>query len=951
MKRALRGALLLEASLIVMAAGTAHAQTASVDAVAAVVVTGSRLTAGFTAPTPVTVLGGAKLEASAPTSVFDITSQIPSFRATQGPSEAASTLRTTGQAFLDLRGLNYTRTLVLIDGIRAAPNNPQNVFDTNMIPTGLVERVDVVTGGASAAYGSDALAGVVNFVMKHNLQGLTGVTQYGISQRHDNASPMLSLAYGTSFAGGKAHVEIGGDYNSGYGVKSIRDRDYGLAEPGLVTLPATRAAGLPANIITYGAELSNNAAGGVINSGPLKGTTFDANGVPYQLQLGPAATVGATAMISTTNPGNVIFPGQQIISPYNRTAIMARGEYEVTPDITVHASLLYGAVQARSAGSSFTPTDIIINSQTNPYVPASVKAAASAAGVTNITLSKIAANGNSLRPLQSGNRQDRWEGVVGISGTAGGWDWSADLEHGFTDSSRAIKRNAILPNFYAAVNAVAGPNGTVVCGPVATNPNLNTAARANIADKVFPGCVPFNVFGSKTASAEAVAYIEGTSNIAEMVKQDFATTNVSGNLFELPAGPVSIAAGAEYRLNSVESIAAYNSTPGLLFNENAISYSAKANSKEVYGEAGVPLFKDMPLAKELSLNSAIRRTDYSTSGAVTTWKVGGVWQVNDTIRFRASRSRDIRAPNLNELYNPGSNGQGIILNNGTSANVPSISAGNPNLKPEVADTWIGGVALQPTWDWARGFRASFDYFDIQVDGVIASVTAQDIVNRCNTGLTEYCQFLTRNSSPVGLALIKTSALNLNSMKTSGFDIEVAYKAPIDLLGLSGNLSIRALGTRTKKLQVTAPLTGGGSSLTEYVDTFTITSGTGSISGGQPNWRWNTDVIYSLGRFTANLNITYTSSTRYSVLFIGPDDPAYSPTLTNSINMNRLPRALYFNPNFSYDFIREDGKRLTSFLQVQNLADKQPPLGATLVTAGSPFDMVGRSFRFGLRFAY
>ena len=630
---------------------------------------------------------------------------------------------------------------------------------------------------------------------------------------------------------------------------------------------------------------------------------------------------------------------------------MARADYDVAPNINVHASLLYGAVQAHSVGISFTPTDIIINSQTNPYVPASVKAAAAAAGVTNITLSKIATNGSSLPPVQSGNRQDRWEGTVGIDGMIADWKWSIDLEHGFTDSSRAILRDPILPNFYAAVNAVAGPGGTIVCGPVATNPNLTTAARANIIGKVFPGCVPFNPFGAKTASPESVAYIEGASDIAEMVKQDFVTANLSGNLFDLPAGPVSVAVGAEYRKNSVDSVAAYNSTPFLLFNENAISYNASANSKELYGEAGIPLVKDMPLFKELSLNSAVRRTDYSTSGAVTTWKVGGVWEVDDNFRFRLSRSRDIRAPNLNELYNPGANGSGVIVNNGTSAQVPSLSAGNPNLKPEVADTWTGGVAFQPTWDWARGFRASIDYFDITVDGVIASIGGQDIVNRCNAGLTEYCQFLTRDSSPVGLSLIRASSLNLNSMKTSGFDIEVAYKVPLDQLGMPGDLSIRALGTHTKHLQVTAPVTGGGSLTTEYADSFTVTSGAGSVSGGQPLWRWNGDVIYTLGRFTANMNITYTSATRYSALFIGPGDPGYSSTLANSISDNRLPTAFYLNPNLSWDFARGDGKRLTGYLQIQNLLDKDPPMGASLVNAGSPYDMVGRSYRAGVRFTY
>ena len=959
MNRVLRSALLLEVSLAALVAGSAHAQTAAPAAdtsdsgsVAQVVVTGSRLNAGFTAPTPVTVLGQAKIEQSAPSSVFDITAQIPAFRATQGPSESAQTLRTTGQAFLDLRGLNYPRTLVLIDGVRAAPNNPQNVFDTNMIPTGLVDHLDVVTGGASAAYGSDAISGVVNFVMKHKMEGVSGTLQYGISQHGDNKSPLISLALGLPFDGGRGHFEIGGDYNKNFGVNSIYDRSYGAREPGLVTLGATRPAGTPANIITYGAELSNNSGGGVISSGPLKGTAFDSNGQPYQLQLGPAAFVGATAMISNTNYGNVIQPGQQIVSPYNRTAIMARAEYDLTPDINVHASLSYGAVQAHSVGISFTPTDTIINVNTNPYVPAATKTAALAAGQSTIVLSKIATDYSSLLPVQSGNRQDRWEGVVGIDGKLGNdWKWSIDLDHGFTDSTRAILRDPILPNYYAAVNAVTNAQGQIVCGDLATNPNFPASNVTRLKSQVFPNCVPFNPFGLTAASAQSVAYIEGASDLAEMTRQDFVTANLSGDLFQLPAGPVSLAVGAEYRRNAYNSIAAYNSAPFLLFNENDISYGASVNSKELYGEAGVPLVKDKPLFKSLNLNGAIREIDYSTSGSVTTWKLGSTWDVNDDFRFRLSRSRDIRAANINELFNPGSNGSGIIVNNGTSAQVPSLSAGNPNLKPEVADTWTGGVAFQPTWAWARGFRATVDYFDITVNGVIATISGQDEVNRCNAGQTDYCQFLVRDSSAIGLSLIKSASLNLNSMKTSGFDIEVDYRVPFAQMGLPGDLNVRALGTRTNHLQVTAPLAAGGTVTTEYAGTYTVTSGAGSVSGGQPFWRLNGDITYTIGRFVANFNLTYTSRTKYSALFVGPDDPAYNATSATSINKNLLPASFYINPNFSYDFVRGDGHRLQGFVYINNLLNRAPPLGATLVNAGSPYDLVGRGFKFGLRFNY
>ena len=931
-------------ALATLTAHAAHAQTAAPapsDTVGEIVITGSRLqAAGFTAPTPVTVVGAAQIEQRGSASVFEFVRDIPTFRASSGPSVNSTGAQNASKANLDLRGLGSVRTLILVNGRRHVPDSQTNVFDTNLLPTSLIDRVDIVTGGASAAYGSDAVAGVVNFVLKNHLEGFTGTAQYGLSQRGDNAETNLSVAGGFAFAGGKGHFIAGADFTHNNGTGTMYARKWGQLEPGALSLPANRAAGLPAQIIANGIETSAYTANGLIPSGPLRGTAFGPNGEVYQMQYG--AILGNTEMIGTGNYGSVENPDQRLRPAYERAAALARAEYEISDTTVLFAQAAFGSLftEGKSFGARIPNFSNYPVLRTNPFLPASVVAAMVANNLTQIPYS--ASRHDDLGSIASHNRTNSFQYDAGVSGKVfGDWKWDIGAGFGHAVFVPKLANTPRTADFYASAYVVAGPNGQPVCGPVATNPyfNAQTATeKAKWLANVSPNCQPYNIFGNNLAqNAAAFRYFNSASQQHNVFEQTTLNGNLAGEPFSLPAGPVSLAVGFELRKDTAEVIGCPDCQRGALMNQNYPTYNGKISDKEAYAEAGVPLLRDVTLFKSLDLNGAIRRTDYSTSGAVTTWKVGATWEPVEMLRFRFTRSRDIRAPNINELFNPGSEGNPNIVNRitGVSGFIKSNTVGNPNLRPEIGDTNTAGVVFQPTWSWAQGFRASLDVYDIKIRDVISTLGVQDVLD----GLlvqrnASFAKYVERDpSNPVGVSRVNSPQQNLNALKTNGLDIEVAYRVPIEQLGAPGRFNIRALGTYVAHLRTITPTTN--------ID---------SAGSSMPRWSWNVLFTYNVGKFTTNVQTRYTSHIKFSPTLIGPDDPAYSPTLSNSINRNIWPEALYWNLNLQYDIVAKAGKRLQVFGVVDNLFDKDPPIVAISIN-GSPYDLVGRSFKAGVRFTY
>jgi len=948
----------------------ANAQMAATEAVPEqVLITGSLLGAtGFVAPTPVTQVSAVQVETRALTGIGTDIEELPFAQTGGGLTRNTNGIVAAAQSTPNLRGLGSNDTLILINGQRPVPVNPTNNFDTDMIPSSLVDRFDVVTTGASATYGSDAVAGVVNFILKDHLEGFTGNAQYGVSQRGDEDQLFDSLAWGTAFAGGKGHFIIGGEFAKEYHTVNMYARAWGRNEPpvtGAVALGSGRAAGQPANVLTTHVEVANGTEGGLllgcyatvsasVSKCSLSGTSFNSSGQPYSF---PLTIIGnypnpSSFALGTGNYG-VSSMNRQLEPPYQRGAGLARVEYDITPDINAFVAVNYGQLESNdpSAGSPF-PVQLQILSG-NPYIPASVQAAMTANNIAAIEIAKENLDGVGVGNTAE-NKNTMIQSFYGLKGSIfTNWNWDLQGSYGRTEVWQAFLNVPSVANLDSAAYVVKDANGTPICGPTATNPlpfkNAGTTAVTNaaiLAAQMYPGCQPYNAFG--VASAASLNYInnlpDGPDGSKANIRQYMFNGDINGSPYMLPAGPLDLALGANYRHNSYLQVGEPPAVAGYYQTRNPPTFFIDQSVWEVYGEAGVPVVRDLPFAQAIDLNGAARYTNYSITGGVTTWKYGGTWDINDMVRLRGTRSQDIRAPNFTELsLLPTSSA--TTLNNPISnigqrvSNI--LTTGNPALQPEVAQNVTGGVVFQSMFPWLPGFRASADYYRIRIAGQIASVGAQDVINRCLVlKLQDFCNQITFSGTNInttfGIQALHLFQVNLNSELQDGWDFNISERVPIAYFGLPGVLDLSALGSYVDQQSTYQSQSDGSVIKTNSTDT-----------AGSPRWAWNANATYNVDRITANLQLRYYSPIKYGTQYIGPDDRAYSPTNPQSINRNIWPAAMTWNLHLAYDVIQEpDGQDLQVYFNVDNLFDKDPPLIWFNV---STYDIVGRYFKIGIRY--
>jgi iron complex outermembrane receptor protein len=934
----------------------ALAQTASREAdddAGAIVVTASRIKRnGFNEPTPVTVIGADLIDSRAPANILDVLNEIPAFRQSSGSGQlqrSASNV-SSGQSLVDLRGLGASRTLVLVNGRRFVGSNNEGTVDTGMIPVGLIERIEVVTGGASAAHGSDAVAGVTNFILKSNLTGLHGSILGGRSWHGDNNEIGASLSGGFSFAEGRGHFAFGADYNRNKGVKNIYARDWSSVEPGNTANPisfgANRPAGTPAAGFLTHVQYAAQTRGGVINSARtasgatsslLNQTAFDSTGNPFTLIRGP---VYGALMISDTNVGGSPLGNWPLKTPNERLSTMMLASYDLTDHVEAFFEGNLGRTHIKSE-SSFNQTPSTIILRDNPFLPATIRDTMIAANLVSIDLGRIDTD---WPGLSNDNTINTVRATGGLRGTVfDKWSFETYYQLGRTKGDINVLGSK-GSNILAAEYVITGPDGNPMCGPLATNPNF-AASRltATISpDHVTAGCIPFNPFGIGRNSKEAIDYVSGIQNTVVRIHQDVAAASFSGPLFTLPAGELSLALGLEWRKDTLEQTADALQLASIYTNGNFQNFSGEQTVKEGFVEVGVPLLRDLPLAKSLDLNAAARRTHYSTSGAVTTWKVGATYSPTPFLRFRVTQSRDIRAPNLQELYaQEGVSAVSNVFNpfNGQSARLASLTNGNPDLKPEKANSFTAGVVVEPL----SSLRISLDYYRIKVSGIIATVTPVETLTRCFAGLQGYCAAIEFDNSVFGIRQINSRPFNQSKLLTEGADLEVAYRLPIDALGLSGRLDTRVLVNWVDHIKRT-DLAG--------TDLLTVDYAGSVINGGMPEFSANVAVDYQNGPFATGLGARLFSSVLYDPRRREPGDPDYNPASPNSINKNRFASIPYFSWHGSYNF-EVAGHRLQAFAVMNNILDSNPnPLALAAMAGGAtPYDYVGRTMKVGVRFSW
>jgi outer membrane receptor protein involved in Fe transport len=883
-----------------------------------IIVTGSRIQrSGFTAPTPTTNITSADLERVAAPNIADALNQLPALRASLTPSTSTNLSTALGGNFLDLRGMGFLRTLTLIDGKRYVPTTTTGGLNINTIPQALIAGTDVVTGGASAAYGSDAVAGVVNLRLNTTLEGVKGSLQGGITDHNDHRNFLASAAFGTYFGGGRGHLLIGGEAAHNSGVDKMSDRSWG-DNPSTIFNPAYVAGnGEPQYLIVDDARSSNASFGGVINSpGILRGIQFAPDGTPIPFTYGTSVTA------TTMNGGDGVPSTADLIleTPVKRYSGFGRASYEVTDDVKIFAEFAYGRTE--SSNPSILGNDQITIQADNAYLPDSIRTTMAANSISSFVM------GRSLKDYGRGGidvTTDTWQITGGAEGKFGdGWSWDAYYGFGKTHNLALFTGSRITANWQRSMDAVFHPDtGAIVCRSTITDPTN--------------GCVPMNLFGEGNVTQEAKNYILGTAVRDWKIKQRVAAFAVRGAPFSTWAGPVSVAFGGEYRKQSVDVTSDPLSELGAFRVGNAKPWSGDVNVKEGFVEALVPLVAEQSWAKAIDLNLAGRVTDYSTSGTVKTWKIGATYDVNDSLRFRATRSRDIRAPSLDEMF---ASGNTFIfgINDpvlGTNYSVQNIQGGNPDLKPEEADTLTMGVVFTPTF--MPRFRLSVDYYDIDLKGAINSLSTAAIVQRCYTDTPALCSLITRPTPTSNITVIRSAPANFQSIKLRGFDVEASYGMPL----FSGDLDLRALINYTDKLDLV-----DGTNTTHFAGNTELISINGV--GGTPHWRFTTSAAYTTDAFKLALTGRYVGGGKITQENDGLPTENSGTTDKQSVNGR-----LYFDISGEVTLIDDGNQRVALFGTIQNLTDNDPPITAYngYATTRSLYDMIGRVYNLGVRFKF
>lgn len=989
----------LLAGALALAATAAAGAEAEVEGLEQVVVTGTRLgQTGFSTPTPVTVIDASALQDLGITNVGVAVNQLPSFRATTTPTTNGWGSFNVGAQVLNLRGLGTSRNLVLVDGRRAPPVTREGTVDLNMIPSGLVERIEVVTGGASALYGSDAIAGAINVLLDKNLEGIKAEADYGVTTEGDGDAYHFALAGGSAFADGRGHFILGGEYAKQDGVGDCFTRSY--CDGGVVVTNSGAGAvtaGKP-NFMRFeqdGGFIANTR--GVVtwlNNGPgaapvynlfgTRGVSFQDDGTPIPYTLGlPASGITGAGTEATSS-----FTTAQLEVPVERYATFGHAYYDMSDNLRLYVEGSYNHVDGSVVQSRYFGAPISIFND-NPFVPAQLRAVMAPVSATPSPNRPAAATFNlsvlGQRRGESSSEADSWRVATGFeSKLTDRWDVDGYYQYARTDrlqqvqnamvtgASRVINRpgsgGVNNPESYAflqwATDAVYNPADAalpaaqrrIVCRATISS---DAALRAAAA-----GCLPLNLFGTSNTDPAALDYVYRTLTEDVEITQHAVAANIRGEVAELWAGPLSMAAGVEYRNDATTNVHDELSNSFAYFQNFGADYNADQDVFEGYVEAELPLLTEVAFARSLTLNAAARYANYDVSGFggynqqeasnafdSTTWKVGLVWEPTDWMRLRATVSEDFRAPNFSELFLASASTFGSVTNlfitvppvpPSTTPTNPSefpvlLNGGNPVIEPETGHTTTFGVVLQPTA--MPGFSFSLDYYDIKVDDYIGSPGgAQNIVNRCYNGDQDLCSLITFGPANT-LSEIRNININLQWLKTRGIDIEAAYALPLSRFSdAPGAFNFRLLATHT--IENSTNLFG------VVTDRVGETGGTGS-----PDWMGTLFLGYSVGGFQGNVTTRYISSGVLNALYIDPSDEGYATATQNTINDNSVDSVVYFNLNASYSF-GQDG-RFQVFGQVNNLLNEEPPSAPQLQFPSNPvyFDLVGRTYRAGIRFEF
>jgi iron complex outermembrane recepter protein len=907
-----------------------------------VVVTGTHLVKnGDELPTPVTVVTTQELLATTPSTIPDGLNKLPSLALSRNAANLNNSSDNFTGNYLNLRGLGIQRNLVLLDGYRVPPTSYTGAVDVNTLPELMVERVEIVTGGASAVYGSDAVSGVVNYILDKKFEGFKGTAQYGDSSRNDAKSYRAGFAFGHELDGGRGHFEASYERFQQDPLSDKADRPIGALSYN-VAGSGTQAD--PYRLISNTRNGTFGFNGSVVFPGPASGQQFIAPGI-----LG-AFTHGTNQGGPESGGDGFYGKGSSITASQRTDQLFTRFDYEATDNVKLYVqgnyaqsfneNNFYPVLLFSRNGGPFNGAPLVFIDSANPYLPAATQT--QLGGVPSFAFGRAFSD----RQWGVASQTTAWSAAAGLTATVDRFNLGVHYSHSETTVYNHFQNDLINGRLYAALDAVVNPkNGQIVCRAALTNPNYHD-------------CIPFNPFGTSVESqASSLDWMTGSNYNRPQFKLDDLESSFAGPLFDNWAGPVQGAVSVDFRRQTMDVTA--GSPAGQLADCNGIStlncqqgvtpyianqippVTASETVSEGALEADVPLLKDKTLAQALNLNLAGRYTRYSTSGSVETWKAGLDWQVTDSLRFRTTGSRDIRAPSLFDLFQPvTTSGSGYTdLHTGFTGIATTQFGGNPALTPEKADTFTAGLVFHPAN--LSGFGLAVDYYSIKVKNAISnidgrSLTIQKICEQSN-GTSPLCALYVRplpfsdHTLANTPSVVKFVQLNASEMNLWGIDTEANYRFQVG----GGRVTLRGLvGYQPHYDVVIAP----GIPAVELAGAAST-----QASGGVPKLRFTMMADYNIGNWSVSLLERWRQSLKWD------NDP------TVHYDMPDVPSVAYTDATLSLKF--GENSRYDAFLSVQNLFDKQPPIYIAPGSAGVPGfsfpattgdDVIGRYMTVGIR---
>ncbi|MET0280365.1 MAG: TonB-dependent receptor [Steroidobacteraceae bacterium] len=1015
------------AAAVGIAIAASNAQAAEDQQLEEVQITGSRisLAPGMVTPTPVTSVTAQDMESLGPNQIIDSLSALPVFRNNSNANQSLGG-QNSGGANVNMHGIGANRTLTLLDGRRVVSSNRFGNVDVNILPNMLLKNVETVTGGASASYGTDAVAGVTNFLLDTRFEGAQIKAQMGETFRGDGGSNEYGFAVGHSFLGDRMHLVGSWSRNHLDPIntrQSLDKRGY-LRHWGFVTNPATSGPTLLTAPNVYPTDFGNTIEFNAAAGNPLDRLVFDgsglfANKLPFyglgRYNGGCNCQSLPNANLSTMYQDNTLQAGYTGSNGFTRLA------FDLTPGTELYVQGMWAQNHQRvrfqnAALVSTWSTRIYAD---NAFLPSSIAALITASGSSTPGAAVIADGGarwvnatvflpakqdnfggDSL--LDTGNRLSSY--TAGVTSKLGGWTVDGYVQHGQNNQLYDAYNLPRVDRLQVAMDAVRDSTGRIVCR--ASLPQFDP-------NGYWKDCVPVNLFGGvDTLSQQGAAYIQQPFKHAyATIKQDLADVSASGSLgFGLPAGNIFAAVGANWRREKLVQgtelpsdeypaladgrllkdigigdgsrgiVPQYGCTaratpvaggvPGLRYaasgfcgesNSSVIQFSSqrtiagKDTVKEAFTEIQIPVLVDLPVVKRLDTNWAVRFADYQGAGQVWAWKAGLSWELNDQVRVRATRSRDVRAPNLRDRFDQTLGGVNATDRNARLSapinySVIGFSGGNPDLKPEKADTWTAGVVFQPSF--LDGFQASLDWYEVTIKGAIAQLTGQVIVDQCNAGDATLCQFVHRNTNttqnPLGdITQIDTYFLNLNEEIYRGFDLELGYRKALTLIGGGPEaISLRLFATHyTGVMQKPPELLGPGGVLTRgpTIDNLSTTPDAATAM-----------LAYVNGPFTLSISERYTGDRKINRLY--EESTARTATIAGFTTVDDNSVGAIYTTDLSLGWQPQQLEGLRVYGTITNLFDKEPPIlpttgGRTGFGSGVTGDLIGRRYVVGAEYRF